>query len=157
MDLVAQAAGINAWPAHPAEPAMVVHLPDGRSVTRWGDERRHHERAAQFGPDSAEFWAWQERTADALWQLALRTPAWPPQSPRDLRQLLQRGVSWLAANPRSHFSPTLFADAFRPVASHLHGAPTAMRHFVDAQLLIAAQTTSDQANALYGASALDLP
>jgi phytoene dehydrogenase-like protein len=32
-----------------------------------------------------------------------------------------------------------------------------LRQFVDAQLLIAAQTTSAHANALYGASALDLP
>jgi phytoene dehydrogenase-like protein len=32
-----------------------------------------------------------------------------------------------------------------------------LRLFVDAQLLIAAQTTSHEANALYGASALDLP
>jgi phytoene dehydrogenase-like protein len=35
--------------------------------------------------------------------------------------------------------------------------PERLRQFVDAQLLIAAQTTSVAANALYGASALDLP
>jgi phytoene dehydrogenase-like protein len=39
----------------------------------------------------------------------------------------------------------------------LNGASTRLRQFVDAQLLIAAQTTSAHANALYGASALDLP
>lgn len=40
MDLVAQAAGIERWPAHASEPAMTVHLPDGMAVTRYGDERR---------------------------------------------------------------------------------------------------------------------
>ena len=54
-------------------------------------------------------------------------------------------------------SPTLAADALRPVAAHLRHASRRLRLFVDAQLLIAAQTTSRQANALYGASALDLP
>jgi phytoene dehydrogenase-like protein len=43
------------------------------------------------------------------------------------------------------------------VAAHLRQAPERLRLFVDAQLLIAAQTTSAHANALYGASALDLP
>ncbi|MCB0213113.1 MAG: FAD-dependent oxidoreductase, partial [Anaerolineae bacterium] len=52
MDLVAQAAGITHWPAHTANPAMVVHLPDGTAVPRWMDERRHHERRNAFGPHS---------------------------------------------------------------------------------------------------------
>lgn len=67
------------------------------------------------------------------------------------------GLGWLAASPLRHLSPTLLADALRPVAAHLQGMPEALRLFVDAQLLIAAQTTSPYANALYGASALDLP
>lgn len=53
--------------------------------------------------------------------------------------------------------PELLADVFRPVASHLKLAPERLRTFIDAQLLISAQTTSEYTNALYGASALDLP
>jgi phytoene dehydrogenase-like protein len=53
--------------------------------------------------------------------------------------------------------PSLALDAFRPVRAHLKGMPERLRLFVDAQLLIAAQTTSRYTNALYGASALDLP
>jgi phytoene dehydrogenase-like protein len=62
----------------------------------------------------------------------------------------------LARDPR-RLHPTLLRDGFRAVAHHLQGAPDELRLFVDAQLLIAAQTTSVHANALYGASALDLP
>jgi phytoene dehydrogenase-like protein len=43
------------------------------------------------------------------------------------------------------------------VAAHLRGASEKMRLFLDAQLLISAQATSESANALYGAAALDLP
>lgn len=157
LDMVARAAGISHWPARPANPAMLVHLPDGSGITRWTDEQRWAERQAAFGPSGEAFWRWQERTADALWRLALRNPAWPPQSPQDVAQLVRKGLAWLGDDLRGHLSPTLAADALRPVAAHLRGASDRLRLFVDAQLLIAAQTSSRHANALYGAAALDLP
>lgn len=157
MDLVARAVGIERWPAHPDEPAMMVHLPDDRSVTRWGDERRWAEHLAAFGNQATAFWQWQERTADALWDLALRTPSWPPQTVGESVRLLGSGLGWLGSQFPTHLNPTLLADALRPLAVHLRKMPEALRLFVDAQLLIAAQTTSINANALYGASALDLP
>ncbi len=157
MDLVAKATGVDGWPVHHAEPAMTVHMPDGRSITRWSDERRWQARTDAFGAAAEPFWQWQEQRADALWELALRIPPWPPQTMREARSLLATGINWLAHDPRRHLHPSLLADAFRPVAHHLRAMPVALRQFIDAQLLIAAQTTSDQANALYGASALDLP
>ncbi|MCB9098231.1 MAG: FAD-dependent oxidoreductase [Anaerolineales bacterium] len=157
MDLVAQAAGIERWPAHEANPAMVVHLPDGAAVPRWADERRHNERRHAFGLQSDAFWRWQEQTADDLWNLALRLPPWPPQSPREAVQLVKAGLGWLGRDPGRRLHPHLILDAGRPVAAHMAHAPENLRHFVDAQLLIAAQTTSRYANALYGAAALDLP
>lgn len=157
MDRVAQAAGIHAWPARPDELAMLVHLPGGETVARWGDERRHAEHRRAFGPQADRFWRWQERTADALWRLALRTPPWPPHSGCETLQLAGAGLGWLAERFPNHLQPGLFADTLRPVAHHLRDLPDALRLFVDGQLLIAAQTTSGRANALYGASALDLP
>ncbi len=157
MDLVAKAVGIEQWPAHAGEPAMTVHLPGGLAVTRYGDERRWDEHTRAFGPQSHAFWRWQERTADALWDLALRTPPWPPQTAGETRDLAADGLGWLLADPGQRLKPSLAADALRPVAAHLAGAAPALRQFVDAQLLIAAQATSAHANALYGASALDLP
>ncbi|MDW8318904.1 MAG: NAD(P)/FAD-dependent oxidoreductase [Anaerolineae bacterium] len=156
MELTARAAGVADWPAHPSDPAMVVHLPDGAQVVRHGGEARWQEHRAAFGRQADPFWRWQERTADALWDLALRLPPWPPQTPVELAHLIGCSVGWLAADLR-RLSPGLAADAFRPVAAHLRGASERLRLFVDAQLLIAAQTTSAHANALYGASALDLP
>ena len=157
MDLVAQAAGIADWPAHPAHPAMVVHLPDGTPVARWPDDRRQEAYQAAFGNQAGEFWRWQERTADALWDLALRTPAWPPQALSQTTRLLLDGISWLKDDGFSRLNPQLMADATRPLAHHLRGLPDSLRLFIDAQLLISAQTISSYANALYGAAALDLP
>ncbi len=158
MDRVARAAGISAWPANaPAQPAMTVHLPDGSQVSRWGDERRYAEQRAAFGAESDRFWNWQEQTANALWDFALRLPAWPPQTPRQLYDLAVQGGGWFGGGLRKGFPSSLPLDAVRPVATHLKGVSEKLRLFVDAQLLISAQTTSENANALYGASALDLP
>ena len=157
MDLVARSAGIEQWPAHAADPAMVVHLPDGAQVTRRGDESRWQAYRTAFGEKAEAFWRWQEDTADALWDLALRSPTWPPQSPRELAQLVQTGLAWLGHDMRRHLKLSLIADALQPVEAHLRGASERLRLFVDAQLLISAQTTSASANALYGAAALDLP
>lgn len=157
LDLLAQAVGITLWPAHAADPAMVVHLPDGTSVTRWSGEGRWAERRAAFGSESGSFWRWQERTADALWGLALNNPPWPPQTAGDAANLARKGLAWLGDDLRAQLNPGLALDVVRPVAAHLRGVSNRLRLFVDAQLLIAAQTTSPHANALYGAAALDLP
>ena len=156
MDLLAAAAGITAWPARPSDPAMQVHLPGGAAVTRFGDERRHSARRL-FGAAGERFFDWQERTADVMWDLALRRPDWPPQTPAQLAGLLKTTARWLQAAPAERLNPSLFADAFRPLAAHLKNAGEDLRLFIDSQLLISAQTTSRYANALYGASALDLP
>ncbi len=157
MDVVARSVGIDAWPAHPSDPAMAVHLSDGASITRWGSEQRWQEAERAFGQAGVAFFQWQERTADALWDLALRLPSWPPQTAGEAARLLSHGLGWLGADLRRRLSPGLLADALQPVAAHLRNASSRLRQFVDAQLLIAAQTTSAHANALYGASALDLP
>jgi C-3',4' desaturase CrtD len=163
MDILAHAVGIDSWPARVANPAMVVHLPDGATITRWTDERRWDEHRAAFGDLSESFWRWQERTADAVWNLALWSPPWPPQTPEEMAMLAAMGLDWVRESMRGgrieagRYLLQLAADALRPVASHLRDAPESMRLFVDAQLLIAAQTTSRHANAMYGAAALDLP
>lgn len=157
MDRVAQAAGIERWPAQASNPVMVVHLPDGVAVTLWSDETRWDERRAAFGTQSDGFWHWQEHTADVLWELALHLPPWPPQTLPQVVQLVRKGLDWLRDDLRGRLNPGLAADALRPVVTHLHHASERLRLFVDAQLLISAQTTSLYANALYGAAALDLP
>jgi C-3',4' desaturase CrtD len=153
MDKVAQAAGVAAWPARPAKSAMVVHLPGDVQVTRHAGDSRWEDIHNAFGQPGMKFFHWQERTADAMWGLALRLPPWPPQSVTDLGAATAVGMPWLLNGKTT----ALAKDAFQPVAAHLRHAPEPLRLFVDAQLLISAQATSEKANALYGAAALDLP
>jgi len=139
------------WEARPAARAMAVYMPDKTTVTRWTDINRwKNEREMHFGERAEPFWKWQESTADALWRFALRLPPWPPQSARDLFDLtrhgLKLGMDLLKMAP----------DSLRSINAHLKNSPEQLRIFLDAQLLISAQTTSGSTNALYSAAALDL-
>ncbi|MCS7061520.1 MAG: NAD(P)/FAD-dependent oxidoreductase [Anaerolineae bacterium] len=154
-DVVGRALGIH-WPIHPAEPAWQVHLPD-RTLTRWGDSQRWQEELARVFADqpnvrrALRFFREVEDISDAVWDFASRKPAWPPAG---LRDLLTTGLALrpatLAALPH----------AFETVggwAERCGVTGPAWRTFLDAQLLISAQTTAAYANALFGAAAIDLP
>ncbi len=156
MDLVAQKTGIKSWPAHPVEAVMASHLPDGNQITRWAGEKRHAARIAAFGSQSDSFWHWQESTADALWDFALRLPDWPLQTIHQALTTTMTGIRWLGQD-FSRWKPNFLADFFRPASVHLTNTDERLRLFIDGQLLIAAQSTSNYTNALYAASALDLP
>jgi C-3',4' desaturase CrtD len=144
------------WPVEPAAVALAAHLPDGATVTRWTDPACWQaERARAFGAAAEPFWRWQETTAAALWDAALRGVPWPPQSPDEILKLAAAGLR--VSGQARWRTAGLAADAIRPLKTHLPTAPARLRHYVDGQLLIAAQATSARANALYGAAALDMP
>ena len=130
MDLVGQAVGIDTWPVQKDDPAMTVHLPGGKAVNRWSDSRRWQERREAFGAQAESFWRWQESTADALWDLALRKPPWPPQTAAEGAQLVRKGFEWLGSAAPRHLNPRLAIDAIRPVGAHLAGRTRAsgIRH-----------------------------
>jgi phytoene dehydrogenase-like protein len=130
---------------------MAFKFPAGQTNGVGLHVKRHSE------PGLKPFFHWQESTAGAFWDLTLKGIPWPPQSPQELWDLVRKGFSWMGTNPLAHLKPGLLADAIRPIAAHLRNARDALRLFIDAQLLISAQTTSERANALYAASALDLP
>jgi C-3',4' desaturase CrtD len=130
----------------PVEPAMIVHLPD-KNVVRFGDLRWTTERLGAFGPSAEPFFEAQERIANLAWDFSSRFPALPVDLP---------GARALASaiRPR-HLAllPTIGAT----VASILPAnASRSLRAFVDAQLLITAQTDAAHADLAYGATALDI-
>jgi len=133
-------------PAEPVEPAMVVHLPDA-TIVRYGDDRWPAERRRAFGADAEPFWRAQERVADLAWDFSSRFPMLPVD---------RAGIAGAlgAFRPRQlALLPTLG----RPLARLFGRAPSPrLRTFVDAQLLITAQTDADHADLAYGATALDL-
>jgi C-3',4' desaturase CrtD len=156
MDLLSSLTGGLALTTHPAEPAMVVHLPGGQQIRRWTDERRWEEHRSAFGAGSLRFWQWQEQTADALWDLTMRLPDWPAQDIHQAGALAHEGLNWISKE-RRWMKPGIFFDAFQSVSEHLKDQGEVLRLFIDGQLLISAQATSASTYALYAAAALDLP
>jgi phytoene dehydrogenase-like protein len=125
---------------------MIVHLPDAR-ITRFGDDRWKSERLRAFGPEAEPFWEAQERIADRAWDLSRRFLPLP----WDAASLVDFGA---AIRPR-HLP--LVATLGRTVASIMPPRPAArLRAFVDAQLLITAQTDAAHADLAYGSTALDM-
>ncbi|MDX1436824.1 MAG: NAD(P)/FAD-dependent oxidoreductase [Anaerolineales bacterium] len=145
------------WPSLKTDPAMVAHLSNGDSISLYADARRWDERGRVFGSAANEFWHWQERTADALWDLAERNPLWPPQRPGELFNLAGTGLRWALADLPNRFNGGLLADAVTTLGRRTRHLSPEMKEFLDGQLLISAQTTRVHANALYAAAALDLP
>jgi C-3',4' desaturase CrtD len=137
------------WPVHPHDPAWITHLPD-RSTALTADKT---DVLAKF-PGTEKFWQQQRQLAEIAWQLAAQRLPWPPRSRAELRHLLKIGCLSL---PHSLKTVPL---AFTTVRQWLrwNGLHTnrAFVRFLDAQLLISAQATSEHANALYAATALDL-
>jgi len=155
MDFIAQRFNID-WDARPASAAMEVHLADGAQITRWSDPKHwQEERISHFGESAEKFWQWQEKTADKLWQFTAQQPPWPPQNLPDFASLSFKSLQWLWEQNLSDYAH-LPADAFQTASKRLLYKNAKLRQYVDAQLLISAQTTSQQANALYSAAALDL-
>ncbi len=145
-----QLLGID-WPVRPIEPAMQFWLPD-QVITRYGDRAAWQaERQRVFHGRGAErFWQAQERLADQVWQFASGVPPFPPV---DLGEALR-----LASHVRPGYVQLLpyALQSVRGWADRLGANDPHLRLFMDAQLLISAQTTAAGANALYGATALDL-
>jgi len=160
MDVLRHSLEID-WQERYISDAMVVHLPDGKTVTRWiDDDHWFDERNSVFGPKSEPFWQWQEHTAQGLWDFAQRNPEWPPQSVKGVINLLQTGYSWLHDRQFSAGISDIAAYLpflFLPISAKMNNTPDHLRLYVDGQLLISAQDTSETVNALYGAAALDLP
>lgn len=145
---VAEILGLQ-WPVTPiTDAAWVTHLPD-ESVHQWVSPARWHEEYLTKFPFSAQFWQKQEQLAKAAWDISTRDFPWPPATLTEAARLP------LALRPQTFAAaPYLFSKM-----RHLLPRETtpAFKAFVDGNLLISAQAISDQADALYGSSVLDLP
>lgn len=146
--ILANQLGIT-WPVQPSDVAWVVHLPQ-RSITF---SRDMTDMLTQF-PQSTSFWKAQQAVANLTWSMAAQGLPWPPASQAELWQVLRAGLSHAPGVVR--LLPLIFSKTHHWMRRFgLAGDPEFVR-LLDAQLLISAQTTTQHANALYSATALDL-
>lgn len=147
-DLMAREAGIQ-WLVRRHEPAWMVHMPDYRVALT-----HDYRDVLQRFPESESFWKHQSSSADLGWSLAAEGLPWPPTNLSELAQLARVGISHF---PRDLLLlPLAFQTTYQWLSQYGLAALSSFIRFVDAQLLISAQTTSRFANALYSATALDL-
>lgn len=141
--------GIN-WSVRQHDPAWTVHLA-GEAIPLMQD----NSAVLTHFPHTAPFWDAQAKIADLSWQLAASGLPWFPQDIGEWLQLARTGLRHFPADLR------LIPYAFRSVQQWLQrlnlADDAAFVRFLDATLLISAQTTTPHVNALYGATALDLP
>jgi len=133
-------------PIHDA--AWAVYLPN-KTIHQWVcPVRWRNEYLANF-PYSEAFWQKQERLAKISWDLSARDFPFPPATLNEaLRLTLGLRADTLSAAPYLH----------RKLRGLLPRETDAeFKAFIDAQLLISAQAISDDADALYGSTVLDLP
>lgn len=149
MDRLGRELGIS-WPVL-LEPVAWQYRHAGLRVDLDASRRSIIDRFPLSGP----FWAEQSRLAGVLWRLAEDGLPWPPASTADLPVLLRKAAAGFPS------SPGLFKLAYRSaydwLASYGLDRDPAFVRMIDAQLLISAQATSMEANALNAAIALDLP
>lgn len=137
------------WPVRQHEPAWVTHLPD-RSIALTGDNA---DVLARF-PGTEAFWQQQARLASIAWKMSAQGLPWPPGSLAEVGKLAHTALRNFPQNLR--ILPFALMNVKQWLKWHGLDRDAAFVRFLDGQLLISAQTTTDHANALYAATALDL-
>lgn len=137
------------WPVVKHDPAWVTHLPD-RSIALTEDNA---DVIAQF-PGTENFWQQQSMIAEIAWNLSAKGLPWPPRSLAELTKLAKAGISSMPGVLK--IIPFAFETVYQWLRWHGLHRNEAFVRFLDAQLLISAQTTTRHVNALYAATALDL-
>lgn len=136
------------FPVMEVNPAWVTTLA-GQAVHQWHERLQWYEEVQKHFPESMKFWQKQEMLADLAWQLSSQYFPFPPQTIRESFALAGAFRPGLIRAAPYMFSKS--SDLLPKNCSPL------LKSFLDAQLLISAQTTSERTNVLYGSAALDLP
>ena len=136
----------------PASPAYVVRLPDGVEVAMTGDDEEFAENLRLSFPECADaaikFYQEIAPLGEALRRVARRVP--------DLRTASKmRQLSAIA--PEARIAPRVLAAMNHTAAQHLEKTSLRFRRFIDVQLQIFAQRSSEESAYLYATVALMLP
>lgn len=146
--IVGEKLGID-WPVRLHDPAWAVHLPD-RSVELTADNADVLEKF----PATARFWETQAHIADMGWKLSAQGLPWPPRSSAEFIKLAKIALGNFPQDLQ--LLPFVFNSVYDWLKRSGVSSDPAFVRFLDGQLLISAQTTTRNVNAMYGATALDL-
>lgn len=139
------------FPVIPLATPMQVHLADGTVVTRYQDlEAWIHEAERVFGSKNQRaFWEFCYDISRFVWDTSLEFRAFPPSSAGDIFETVPR------IRPRQVLKSRFAFHTMRRLLQRfdlLDNQPFV--DFVNEQLMITAQNTSEEVNVLFGATAL---
>lgn len=138
-------------PRQEVDPAMSIFM-DGKQITRYKDRELWMQEAIKmFGNSQGQrtFWELVFEISDAVWQLSLNTPFFPPKSLREWLALFRGG--------NQHGKMLLLRYAKTSVLKLAQTCEVATPEFVrflDEQLMITAQAPARDTPVIYGAPAL---
>jgi len=130
-------------------PSMKVHL-NGKEITRYEDRDEWIvESIRHFGEEKAQELFWQKafRVADVVWRVSEKNMAFPPQSATDWLKLLKN-------DPRDVWVLPYAFKSVKEFARDCNITNPEFFRFLDEQLLISAQSKSDDTPFLFGAPAI---
>lgn len=136
-------------PKKPIHPSMTVHL-DDKKITRWLDRNKWiSESQKHFGENSNQekFWKLAYDVSDIVWKVSAKNNFFPPQDFSEVFQLLKNDVRdvWVL--------PYAFKSVKEVAIENGISNPEFYR-FLDEQLLISAQSKSEDTPFLFGAPAI---
>ncbi len=138
------------WPTQPLDVAWEYREENTRLLL---DNNRH--TLLQHFPASESFWMEQADVADRLWAVSEKLFSLYQRSRSQQITALLRTLPAKVGSSKILQLSTMSAKGW--LQKHKLQGDAAFSRFIDAQLLISAQTTSASCNVLYAAMALDLP
>jgi C-3',4' desaturase CrtD len=130
-------------------PSMQVHQ-DGMTITRWQDRQKWiHESTRHFGQpyEQKVFWELALKIADIVWRISTQNPFFPPIEASDWLQLLKN-------DPRDLWVLPYSLKSVKNTAMEIGISNPDFYRFLDQQLIISAQSKSDETPFLFGAPAI---
>ncbi|MDZ7680577.1 MAG: NAD(P)/FAD-dependent oxidoreductase [Fodinibius sp.] len=137
-------------PRRELQPSMQVRY-NGDTITRYKDRSKWIDEAARvFGnPEGQQsFWELAYRISDLVWRVSIKNNFFPPSSPRDFWELITTN------NPKDVWVLPYALQSVNDVMQKHHVNTPAFTQFVDEQLMITAQSKSEDTPFLFGAAGL---
>lgn len=134
-------------------PSMSVYL-DGEKIIRYKErEAWINEAARVFGDEDGQrkFWELAFRISDTVWSVSLKNSYFPPVNMADWLKLFTTN------NPLDVWVLPYANKSVKDVASQFQISSAKFLQFLDEQLMITAQNTSDDVPFLFGALGLTYP
>jgi C-3',4' desaturase CrtD len=136
-------------PKKKIEPSMTVHM-DGKEIIRWeGRKKWIQEAVNHFGEPAGQkhFWELSYKISDVVWKVSSKNNYFPPVELKDWLKLLRN-------NPLDMWVLPYAFQSVRETAVGMGISNPAFFRFLNEQLMISAQASSEDTPYLFGAPAI---